>query len=46
MAYADMEDVMDLTEVMVEGMVKFLTGGETTVIYHHPDGNKGHCRRS
>ena len=40
MAYADMEDVMDLTEVMLEGMVKFLTGGKTTVIYH-PDGNKG-----
>ena len=45
MAYADMEDVMDLTEVMVEGMVKFLTGGKMTVIYH-PDWNKGHCRRS
>ena len=40
MAYADMEDVMDLTEVMLEGMVKFLTGGKTTVIYHL-DGNKG-----
>jgi len=40
MAYADMEDLMDLTEVMLEGMVKFLTGGKTTVIYH-PDGNKG-----
>ena len=40
MAYADMEDVMDLTEVMLEGMVKFLTGGKTTVTYH-PDGNKG-----
>ena len=40
MAYADMEDVMDLTEVMLEGMVKLLTGGKTTVIYH-PDGNKG-----
>ena len=40
MAYADMEDVMDLTEVMLEGMVKFLTGGKTTVVYH-PDGNNG-----
>jgi lysyl-tRNA synthetase class 2 len=39
MAYADMQDVMDLTEVMLEGMVKTLTGG-TTVTYH-PDGNKG-----
>ena len=39
MAYADMEDLMDITEVMLEGMVKSLTGG-TTIIYH-PDGNKG-----
>ncbi|KAJ7604008.1 lysine-tRNA ligase [Roridomyces roridus] len=39
MAYADMEDVMDITEAMVEGLVKYLTGG-TTVTYH-PDGNKG-----
>lgn len=40
MAYADMEDVMEITEVLVEGMVKYLTGGKTT-IYYHPDGNKG-----
>ncbi|KAG6853855.1 hypothetical protein C0991_000616 [Blastosporella zonata] len=40
MAYADMEDLMDITEAMVEGMVKALTGGSTTIIYH-PDGNKG-----
>jgi lysyl-tRNA synthetase, class II len=40
MAYADMEDVMEITEVLVEGMVKYLTGGQTTVCYH-PDGNKG-----
>lgn len=40
MAYADMTDLMDITEVMLEGMVKSLTGGKTTVIYH-PDGNKG-----
>ncbi|KAJ6631217.1 lysyl-tRNA synthetase [Mycena sp. CBHHK59/15] len=38
MAYADMADVMDITEAMVEGLVKYLTGG-TTVTYH-PDGNK------
>ena len=40
MAYADMEDLMDTTEVMVEGLVKSLTGGKTTMVYH-PDGNKG-----
>ncbi|KAJ7232974.1 lysine-tRNA ligase [Mycena haematopus] len=38
MAYADMEDLMDITEAMVEGLVKYLTGG-TTVTFH-PDGNK------
>ncbi|RDB16646.1 Lysine--tRNA ligase, cytoplasmic [Hypsizygus marmoreus] len=40
MAYADMEDLMDITEAMVEGMAKYLTGGSTKIIYH-PDGNKG-----
>ncbi|KAF9466867.1 lysine-tRNA ligase [Collybia nuda] len=40
MAYADMEDLMDITESMLEGMVKYLTGGSTKIIYH-PDGNKG-----
>ncbi|KAF7312145.1 Lysine--tRNA ligase [Mycena indigotica] len=40
MAYADMEDLMDITEGMIEGLVKFLTGGETTITFH-PDGNKG-----
>ncbi|KAJ3896921.1 hypothetical protein GG344DRAFT_36001 [Lentinula edodes] len=39
MAYADMYDVMDITEAMVEGLVKYLTGGETKLIYH-PDGDK------
>ncbi|KAJ7437368.1 hypothetical protein B0H11DRAFT_1885347 [Mycena galericulata] len=39
MAYADMEDLMDITEAMVEGLVKYLTGG--TTITYHPDGNKG-----
>ncbi|KAJ7151035.1 hypothetical protein C8R46DRAFT_962869 [Mycena filopes] len=38
MAYADMEDLMDITEAMVEGLVKYLTGG--TKITYHPDGNK------
>ncbi|TFK64828.1 lysine-tRNA ligase [Pluteus cervinus] len=40
MAYADMEDLMEMTEIMVEGLVKSLTGGSTKLIYH-PDGNKG-----
>ena len=40
MAYADMEDLMDITEAMVEGLVKYLTGGKTKIVYH-PDGNKG-----
>ncbi|OBZ70818.1 Lysine--tRNA ligase, cytoplasmic [Grifola frondosa] len=37
MAYADMYDIMDLTESLVEGMVKYLTGGKTTLQYH-PEG--------
>jgi len=40
MAYADMTDLMEITEVMLEGLVKTLTGGQTTITYH-PDGNKG-----
>jgi lysyl-tRNA synthetase class 2 len=40
MAYADMEDLMDITESMLEGLVMYLTGGSTKIIYH-PDGNKG-----
>ncbi|KIY53621.1 lysyl-tRNA synthetase [Fistulina hepatica ATCC 64428] len=40
MAYADMYDLMDITECMVEGLVKYLTGGSTTLEFH-PDGNKG-----
>lgn len=40
MAYADMYDLMDMTESLVEGMVKYLTGGSTKLAYH-PDGNKG-----
>jgi lysyl-tRNA synthetase class 2 len=39
MAYADMEDLMEITECLVEGIVKYLMGG-TTVVYH-PDGDKG-----
>ncbi|KAI1787446.1 lysyl-tRNA synthetase [Ganoderma leucocontextum] len=37
MAYADMYDIMDLTEALIEGMVKYLTGGKTTLEYH-PEG--------
>ena len=39
MAYADMEDLMEITEVMIEGLVRYLTGG--TKLVYHPDGNKG-----
>ncbi|KAL1746525.1 hypothetical protein HDZ31DRAFT_33891 [Schizophyllum fasciatum] len=39
MAYADMYDLMDLTEAMIEGLVKSLTGGTTLEFY--PDGNQG-----
>jgi lysyl-tRNA synthetase, class II len=37
MAYADMYDLMDLTESMVEGMVRYITGGKTTIEYY-PEG--------
>ncbi|THH10666.1 hypothetical protein EW145_g1167 [Phellinidium pouzarii] len=37
MAYADMYDIMDLTESLVEGMVKYLTGGKTKITYK-PEG--------
>jgi len=40
MAYADMYDLMDLTESLVEGMVKYLTGGKTSLQYH-PEGKDG-----
>ncbi|EAU90925.1 lysine-tRNA ligase [Coprinopsis cinerea okayama7 len=39
MAYADQEDLMEITEIMLEGLVKSLTGG--TKLIYHPDGNKG-----
>ncbi|KZS98668.1 lysyl-tRNA synthetase [Sistotremastrum niveocremeum HHB9708] len=39
MAYADMYDIMDLTEALVEGLVKYLTGGSTTLKYH-PEGKE------
>jgi lysyl-tRNA synthetase class 2 len=40
MAYADMYDVMDLTESLIEGLVKYLTGGNTTLTYQ-PEGKGG-----
>jgi lysyl-tRNA synthetase, class II len=40
MAYADMYDVLELTESLVEGMVKYLTGGKTQLKYH-PEGKDG-----
>jgi len=40
MAYADMYDIMDLTESLVEGMVRYLTGGKTSLKYH-PEGKDG-----
>jgi lysyl-tRNA synthetase class 2 len=36
MAYADMYDLMDITESMISGMVKYLTGG--TKVVFHPEG--------
>ncbi|BFZ61316.1 lysyl-tRNA synthetase [Saitoella coloradoensis] len=38
-AYADVNDVMDMTEELVSGMVEALTGG--TKITYHPDGPDG-----
>lgn len=40
MAYADMFDVMDLTESLIEGLVKYLTDGNTTLTYQ-PEGKDG-----
>lgn len=37
MAYADMYDIMDITESLIEGLVKYLTGGKTTLTFH-PEG--------
>ncbi|CAL1706031.1 unnamed protein product [Somion occarium] len=40
MAYADMYDLMDMTECLVEGLVKYLTGGKTQLVFQ-PDGKDG-----
>jgi lysyl-tRNA synthetase class 2 len=37
MAYADMYDLMDITESLVKGLVKYLTGGKTSLQFH-PEG--------
>jgi lysyl-tRNA synthetase class 2 len=39
MAYADMYDLMDLTESMISGLVQHLTGG--LKIKYHPNGPEG-----
>ncbi|KAJ3115017.1 lysyl-tRNA synthetase [Phlyctochytrium bullatum] len=39
MAYADMYDLMDMTEVLLSGMVKHITGGYKVV--YHPQGPDG-----
>ncbi|GAA5890740.1 hypothetical protein JCM6882_000640 [Rhodosporidiobolus microsporus] len=39
MAYADMYDLMDLTESMLSGLVKHITGGYK--IKYHPEGKEG-----
>ncbi|KAJ3181219.1 lysyl-tRNA synthetase [Geranomyces variabilis] len=39
MAYADMHDLMDITETLVSGMVKTITGGYK--VKYHPEGPEG-----
>ncbi|CZT43341.1 probable lysine-tRNA ligase [Rhynchosporium secalis] len=39
MAYADVYDIMDMTEVLVSGLVKHITGGTTTK-YHSQSGEE------
>ncbi|KAG8907964.1 lysyl-tRNA synthetase [Tulasnella sp. 403] len=39
MAYADMYDLMDMTESLVTGMVMYLNNGSTKMIYH-PEGKE------
>lgn len=41
LAYADVEDLMQLTESMISGLVEHLTGG--LKIQYHPDGPTGEC---
>lgn len=39
MAYADMYDLMDITESLITGMVQYLNNGATTIKFH-PDGKE------
>ncbi|KAF7797298.1 hypothetical protein EIP86_008493 [Pleurotus ostreatoroseus] len=39
MAYADMYDIMDLTESLIEGLVKYINGGSTKMKFH-PEGKE------
>ena len=39
MAYADMYDLMEITEKMISGMVKYITGGYK--VKYHPQGPEG-----
>ncbi|XP_022087511.1 lysine--tRNA ligase-like isoform X2 [Acanthaster planci] len=43
MAYADYNDLMEITEAMLSGMVKCITGGSLKVTYH-PDGPEGEAK--
>jgi len=42
MAYADMYDIMDMTEEMITNLVVKLTGGETLI--YHPNGKDGEAK--
>ena len=42
MAYADMYDLMEITEEMITNLVVKLTGGET--VTYHPDGKDGEAK--
>ncbi|XP_039359602.1 lysine--tRNA ligase isoform X2 [Mauremys reevesii] len=41
MAYADYHDLMEITEKLLSGMVKHITGGYK--VTYHPDGPEGHA---
>ncbi len=43
MAYADYNDLMEITEKLLTGMVKCITGGSLKVTYH-PDGPEGEAK--
>lgn len=41
MAYADYNDLMDLTEEFLSGLAREITGSETSVLKYHPEGPEG-----